>query len=665
ENIMVSKTGLVKIMDFGLAKRKGVTRVTKEGSTLGTLAYMSPEQAEGLTVDRRSDLFSFGVVMYEMATGQLPFKGEHDAAVLYAIVNEAPILVGSINPNTPKELERFIHKALEKEPEDRYQHADDLAADLKRLKKDLESGRTTTTQAKIPGMRESKKMPVWLVPTSVLVLFIAASLWFLTSRSSRIEASVGLTKIAVLPFESVRNDPGTDFLGFSLADQIITKLDYVQSVVVRPSSAIRKYEGAEIDLSSVARDLDVEVVLTGSYMKEGDRFRLNAQLVNVSRNEIVWREPIEVEYSDIFTVQDSISRKIIAGLKLHLSPEEEVRLRKDVPSNPIAYEYFLKAVANPSVTATDYANQVQLLEKSVQLDSTYSLAWASLGRAYRLYAQFAGNREGYYELAKRAYDRALRLNGELPYAISGLAHFYAETGKVDEAALLLQQALSVNPNAPEFYRSLGYVYRYGGMMDESIEMYVRAQALDSSFASLFYSQIQITKALIYKGEYLAAVSLADSAIERRSAAGQPIDVISLFYQGMAYYYSKDWQRAFAIFDSCTKVDPSNLWSLFGKTYKEAARGNFKRVRSITKSLEERNVVDHEMLYRFTHFYALAGETNLALKSLEASSKGFINYPYINSDPLLESIRATEEFQILLSEVKTRHEAFKRRFSGTL
>ncbi|MEE9167430.1 MAG: tetratricopeptide repeat protein [Candidatus Neomarinimicrobiota bacterium] len=442
-------------------------------------------------------------------------------------------------------------------------------------------------------------------------------------------------------------------------------MDYVQSVVVRPSSAIRKYDGAEIDLSSVARDLDVEVVLTGSYMKEGDRFRLNAQLVNVSRNEIVWREPIEVEYSDIFTVQDSISRKIIAGLKLHLSPEEEVRLRKDVPSNPLAYEYFLKAVASPLTTATDWANRIQLLEKSVQLDSTYSLAWASLGLAYQTYAQFSGAWESDYELAERAYDRALRLNSELPDAISGLANLYAETGKIDEAAALLQQAFSVNPNSPDFYSSLGYVYRYGGMMDESIEMYVRAQALDPRYVSPFDNQIEITKALIYKGEYFAAVSSVDSTIERRNAAGQPVDVHSLFYQGMAYYYSKDWQRASAIFDSCQKVDPSSIWSLFGKAYKEAARGNFKRVRSITKSLQERNIVDHEMLYRLTHFYALAGETNLALKSLKASSKGFFNYPYIDSDPLLESIRTTEEFQTLLSEVKIRHEAFKQRFSGKL
>ncbi|MEE9167429.1 MAG: protein kinase [Candidatus Neomarinimicrobiota bacterium] len=199
ENIMISKDGLVKIMDFGLAKRKGVTRVTEEGSTLGTLAYMSPEQAEGLKVDRRSDLFSFGVVMYEMATGQLPFKGEHDAAVLYAIVNDLPLPVTTLNPNIPQELDRFIHKALEKEPEDRYQHADDLGADLKKLKRDLESGKTK------PGARERKltwrNRPQSYVGAALLMILIIVVGLFLTteSRKESVRAEAKLTKVTFGP----------------------------------------------------------------------------------------------------------------------------------------------------------------------------------------------------------------------------------------------------------------------------------------------------------------------------------------------------------------------------------------------------------------------------------------------------------------------------------
>jgi TolB-like protein len=475
-----------------------------------------------------------------------------------------------------------------------------------------------------------------------------------------------LKKLAILPLDCIRNCPESEFLGFAITDQIVKRLFYVKSVVVRPSDAVRKYGSSKSALQEVARELDVEYIITGNYRDNGDRLQIDVQLHYIPDEEVTWEHSLEVRNTDIYTVPNSICKKVIRCLKLHLTPEETCRIKKDIPRDPLAYEHYLRAVAIEPSKEADWTCRIQLLKKSIELDPTFTPAFADLGFAYLQYAGEIGGRGGYYGLAERTLRRAFRMNGELPQAFSYLSSLYAKTGKSEESVELLQKALNIYPNIPSFYSGLGYIFRYAGLMDESIQFYKLSQRLDSSFLNLVGAQSQITKSLIYQKKYKTALASHERMMHYLKQTQQSADEKKLFYGGMIYLYSKRIDRAITLFDSAFDVDKSSVWSTFGQAYKEAALGNSESVFKIAKRLEARNIVDGERRYRLAHFYALIGKKEDALRNLKKSiESGFFNFPYIGNDSFLDNIRGTREFKNLLAQAKKRHLAFKLRFEGKL
>lgn len=473
-------------------------------------------------------------------------------------------------------------------------------------------------------------------------------------------------KLAILPLHCVRMDSESEFLGFAITDQIIEKLFYIKGVVVRPSDAVRKYGSSKFDLQEVARELDVEYIITGNHQKKGDRFQIDVQLHYIPDKEVIWEHSLEVRNTDIYTVPNSICKKIIKGLKLPLSLEENRRLMKDIPGDPLAYDHYLRGIAIKPSKAADWAYRIQFLKKSIELDPTFAPVFADLGYAYLQYAGKIGGRGGYYESAERTLHSALRLNGELPLGLKFLSSLYTKTGKSEESVELLQNALNVNPNIPAFYSGLGYNFRYAGLMDESIKLYELSQRLDSSFQNLVSAQSQITKSFIYQKKYKTALASHEKMMHYLRQNQKPADEKKLFYGGVIYLYSEKIERAVALFDSAFDVDKSSIWSTFGQAYKEASLGNNERVLEIVKRLEERNIVDGERRYRLVHFYALIGKKEDALRNLKKSiESGFFNFPYISDDPFLDNIRGTKEFKNLLAQAKRRHQAFKLRFGGKI
>ncbi len=315
-NIMITKNGNAKIMDFGLAKIGQGAEVTKINSTFGTAAYMSPEQIQGGKADHRTDIWSFGIVMYEMLTGQLPFKGDYNQAYFYSILNENPRQITEIRNDISNEYQRIIFKALSKNPADRYGSINELISELKKIGKQEES-------PKVKSKTSFKRKPYLLFGAIFLSIIILLSLLWHSFRTNIAEASKPeIKKLAIVPFINIRNDPETNFLGFALADQIIGSLAYVSNILVRPSSAVRQYENQHIDPASAGNKLKVDFILTGSYLKEAGIIRLNLELIDIHNNEIIWRDDFDVKYENTFKLQEIVSEKVTNGLKVKFTANE-------------------------------------------------------------------------------------------------------------------------------------------------------------------------------------------------------------------------------------------------------------------------------------------------------------------------------------------------------
>ena len=682
ENVIVRSDGIVKVLDFGIAKLSSMrvgqpvgqggaavaVLTTDPGTVRGTTRYMSPEQSRGVTVDARSDIFSLGSVMYELVTGKAAFQGETPSDVVAEILKTEPKPPAEFVPNVPSEIERVIGKALRKDREERYQTVAELLADLQAFKEEIEfqaklheparaerggiaSDRRTPARGKVLSWdmdSSSRRSRLWLLV--VLPLVILAVGYFVYRRMHAPPVSSQQHSLAVLPFRNLDGDPKTDFLGFSLADEIITKLGYVNSLNVRPSSSVDKYRDKIIDPKKVAADLDVDTLLTGSFIKDGDDLRINAQLIDVKPDKILWRDSLDVKYENLLTVQDRVAQQIIKGLELNLSPAEAANLKPEKPINAVAYEDYLRGIDLYSLS--DFAASIDMLEKATSLEPNYAPAWAHLGRAYTTSAslQFGGREQ--YVKAQAAYEKAIAINPALVEPRIFMANLLTDTGRVEQAVPLLRSVLQSNPNNAEAHWELGYAYRFAGMLKESVAECEKARQ-NNPLVKISSSAMN---SYLYLGEY---EKFLDSLPANDS-------VYILFYRGLAEYYMNHLDQAARDFDSAYERNPSLLPVDVGKAIAysirhENAQG-LKLLRQTEDKIEERGVSDPEGIYKVAQAYALLGDKSAALHMLRHSiGDGFFCYPYFVHDPLLQSLHGEPEFQSLLDQAKTRHDQFKRMF----
>ncbi|MEE8186394.1 MAG: protein kinase, partial [Nitrososphaerales archaeon] len=445
--------------------------------------------AEGLEVDRRSDLFSFGVVMYEMATGQLPFKGEHDAAILYAIVNEAPLPITTLNPNIPKKLEEFIHKALEKEVEDRYQHADDLAADLRKLKKDIETGRTKTITTQIPVIREQEKRPVWRLPAYVLAVLIVAVLGVIfystifKEPSIPVEDQVDPKSVAVLPFTTITRTEEDEIFTDGIHDDILTQLAKIRDIKVIARTSVMKYRNTDKRISEIGEELGVASVLEGSVRRAGGRIRIVSQLVDVKTDEHLWAETYDRDYSDIFAIQSDVAQKIASALKATLTVEEKSAIEQMPTENLEAYDYYLKGnhYWNTKTTKEGNLKAVEMYEKAIELDRDFALAYARLAIVnITLYDIVSWDHTpARLQLVKSTLDKARELNPDLPdvHFASGVYYLIIEED-YDRAVRECEISLQARPNDSEIVSYMATIFRRQGKWDKAEEYALKAYDLD-------------------------------------------------------------------------------------------------------------------------------------------------------------------------------------------
>ncbi len=456
--------------------------------------------------------------------------------------------------------------------------------------------------------------------------------------------------LAVLPLQNLRHDPDSEFLGFSLADAVITKLGLLSSVTVRPSSVIERYKDREIDIRKVAAELNVDTLLTGTFIRDGDHLRITYQLIDVNAYKILSKGVIDLKYDELLAVHDNVAKQIIKGLQLNLSPSEAERIKPDEPVNPLAYEYYLRGV--DLMASHNFPLAVKMLEKSAEIDPKYPLTWAYLGQSYTSDASFEFGGREQYRRAQAAYERALALQPKQLEAETFLANLLIDTGKVEQAVPLLRDAIRSNSKDAAVHWELGYAYRFAGMLEQSLEECERARQIDP----LVKANGSVLNTYLYLGQY-------DNFL--RSLPDVNGSAFFRFYRGFGEYHQGKLEQATDDFDRAYEEDPTlytGIGKAFGDSIAKKSSDGLQILRELEGKMERRGVGDSEATYKIAEGYAVLGDKTSALRMLRSSIEGgFFSYPYFVRDPLLNNLRNLPGFPPLMNAARQRHEAFRKEF----
>src|SRR5450755_4394834 len=514
-NIFITSSGQTKVLDFGLAKLVRDDRMatseetpiedslTAVGVIPGTAVYMSPEQARSEELDPRTDLFSFGVVLYEMATGKKPFIGNNVIMTLDAVLHTKPPSPLTLNPTLPRELESIIGKAMEKERSKRYATAAEMKADLQHLKKETESGLTRTGVRETSPLRgvsktfqsSSKPQSYLLIAVSALLLTVLAAVgtWFLKHRAGNIEAA--MNSIAVLPLQNLNGDFSVDYLRYALADEIANTLTYSRTLDVRPSTVTRKYISADIDPKVVGRELHVATVLTGHFQKQGTHLLVTVEAVETGTERLVWQTNLTGSTQDLIGIQDKLAKDVRQGLLPMLGAAGGFLETSTRPNNQEAYDLYLRSMAVSHDSAPN-RESIKTLERVVELDPNYAPAWGELGQRYYYDSTYSNGGEQTFQDSNAALERALALDPNLIAAASQLIVNRVDRGELGKAYKAAAALAQRRPENAVAHFTLGYVQRYAGMLEESARQCDTALTLapgNYSFRSCAWAFMELSK----------------------------------------------------------------------------------------------------------------------------------------------------------------------------
>ncbi|HUF08469.1 MAG TPA: protein kinase [Rhodothermales bacterium] len=617
-NIMVTGKGRSVIMDFGLARASGGTTLTWTGSTMGTVPYMSPEQARGEKVDHRTDIWSFGIVLHEMIAGRHPFRSDYEQALVYSILNEEPEPLTSLRSNVPMELERIVTKAMQKDRDLRYQTAGDLLADLKGLARGIESG----ARLHVPIRKRAARKPwLYLVGGTLALAAVAgiAALFFLPATPEVIDS------IAVLPLNNLTGDPTQEYFVDGMHEALISELSKISALKVISRTSVMQYKGAtKSSMREIARELGVNGLVEGSVLREGSQVRITVQLIHGPEDKHLWTETYERELRSVLALHSEVAQAIAAQVRVAITPQEQIRLGSAHAVNPQAYEAYLLGRHywnQRSIHGFDQA--VENFRKAVELDPDYGSAYAGLADAYMLLGEQGGLPQeearllggtalqqaleldstlaeaqstlGHWKLhyemnwaqAEQAFRQAIELNPGDAFALARYGRLLAFQGRFEEAISKLDRARELDPLSVLIGAYLGQTYLFARRYEEAHQQLQRVVVLDPNHTLIRHNLGEL---------YLAQGRLPDAIRElERSVelSGQVTEVPSSHYLailGFAYARTSRRNEAVGILDELTRRDRRNLVSAFDMAVLHMALGDKEQALNwLERGYEQRDV----------------------------------------------------------------------------
>ncbi len=641
-NIMVTDRGEVKIVDFGLAKLGGTTKLTKEGTTLGTVEYMSPEQARGAEVDHRTDIWSLGVVLYQMIAGRPPFEREYEQAVMYAIMNDDPEPVTALRTGVPLEIDRILGKALAKNPDERYQVVGDLLVDLRAVRRQIEAGH----RAPRPTVPRKTGTPKWIyISAAAVVIVIAAVLlrgFLLTGRTDAIDS------IAVLPLDNISQDSEQDYFVDGMTEVLIAHLARIKSLKVISRTSVMRYKDHEKSLPDVARELDVDAIVEGSVMRAGDRVRITAQLIDARTDEHLWANTFDRDLKDILDLQSEVAQNIAREIKISLTPREETRLAGSQQIDPAAHEAYLRGRYHWNKRTKDgIERSIEYFEEAIRIDPDFALAHAGLADAYIVLADWGHilPREGYAK-GKEIALRALELDPDL-----GEAHAsYAAALKLldyrwEDSEREFRRALELNPNYATAHQWYAELLNHLGRFDEAIAMNERALELDP--LSLIINAIHAL-ILQYAGRDGEAIEQCERALEL-----DPCFVLSYTVMQMSYQARGMYEEALGPIKKsmeCMGIDADTI-RILDDTFESGGQDALNRLFIDAGMTMYYSEGTFNIPYYIATAYAQLGEADSAFVCLERNFElGTMHVCELGIDRLLDPLRSDPRFTEMLRRV---------------
>ena len=680
ENIMLRTDGYVKVLDFGLAKlgeQKPIDTVaptlpkveTEPGVVMGTVSYMSPEQARGVAVDARTDIWSLGVVLYEMAAGRQPFEGDTASDVMSLILQKEPLPLTHSLPEVPGELERIVRKALRKDKDERYQTIKDLVIDLRNLRKELEleaemersmppmsaratsSGQSAAATAHYPSSAEyivteikqhKRGTAIFILATLIIAIAIFASFHFLNSKKT-------INSLAVLPFVNATADPNTEYLSDGITESLINNLSRLPHIKIMSRSSVVRYKGKETDVQTIGRELGVKAVLMGRVIQRGDELSISIELVDARDNSHIWGEQYNRKLSDTLAVQEAISREVSEKLRVQLTGEEQKRLSRAATENPEAYQLYLKGRYYLSKrTDEGLKKAIEYFNQAIEKDHSYALAYSGLADS-NMYIIRLGSLHGLspreaYLRAKSSATKALEIDDNLAEAHTSLAVVKMEY-EWDWAASEreFKRALELNPNAAEAHHEYSHYLTAMGRTHESLVESLRALELDPLSLLL---NAHLAWHYVYARQYDQAIEQCRRTIEMDPNFPQVHDFLAGAYEqkGMHQEAIAEFQKAISL-----SGDSLRIRAELGHAY--AVAGKEEEALKIMDELKGLSKEIYISPYDVAMIYVGLDQNDQALDWLQKAYEERADWlRYLKVDPRIDPLRSDLRFTDLLRRV---------------